>query len=1059
MQDVCKTSRKATFVVVFLLLVLWSVAVPDTSFGLTGGEGDEPNGTAVEIAVPAGGDLATAEDRAGTQLADGGEVAPDTAGRTEAEADAALAVVQRAYGVAGEAGEVTPEAGVEDACPEQTADAAPNETTAESRAADDAGTSALPANETTADGGEEPAVENDASAAVGTDEALSEVSESVQALRSADEATAPELSAASESTYALVACVATGDGDEIVRVQAIDGQDHLVLPSYADLTALSLSWSEAQLGKHVFSALAEKGTYTNKVLDASKASVDAHGAKIVYVRETVNGTTHRVHVLQSGGMRTLYVKSDDPIAHGRAYVDGSDDHSTSATGAMTLVTSEGAVVVQDAKLSQIRGRGNSTWDADKKPYQIKLDKKASLLDGTPENAAKTWVLLANAFDEAGLRNYVALKTGLALGLAETPDAEFVDLYYDGEYRGLYLLTEKVQVNKGRVEIDEIENASSTAVAVDQLPTATAKNAYGYEFQYVKGAVQAKGASTGGFLIELDNGYYASERCYFNTSIGYFVVKSPDDATYAQVKYISECMQAALDVLADPKGNAAAHIDLTSLARCYLVGELSKNPDYLSLSSTYFFKGPGDDVLHMGPLWDFDLAFGTTSFEGYGDYVSPAGLTNTHTLFFTDNRQFIEVAEKELVETFLVQAKGWLGDSSQSSLAPLASLASSIRPALSLDARLWGLVDGHYKSATRHSTTKQATDYLVDWMARRIAWMEDGFTDALEALAARPANDPASTARVERLSGAEALDTMVEIVKKAEFALEKFAVLVTSEGYWDALTAAGLAGMVDAPIIMTPTNALASQAKNLLAELKPTTLIVCGGTAAVSDKVVEAARKVAGAGNVERLWGATAIETALAIYEKAPKITGVDWIDEAYVCTSAGYWDALSVAPLSYATHAPIFLTTGADSLSPAVLSAMQRGGIKTVYIIGGVAAVSEHVEAALRSTSMVVAGRLGGADAVETSDLVARLGIAKGLVENRLGVATINGYWDALSGAAFCGKTRSVIVLVDGTHSATITKFMAEKCARVREAFVFGGERAVSPLTLSVVRRRLSGLA
>jgi hypothetical protein len=128
------------------------------------------------------------------------------------------------------------------------------------------------------------------------------------------------------------------------------------------------------------------------------------------------------------------------------------------------------------------------------------------------------------------------------------------------------------------------------------------------------------------------------------------------------------------------------------------------------------------------------------------------------------------------------------------------------------------------------------------MARRIAWMEDGFTDALEALAARPANDPASTARVERLSGAEALDTMVEIVKKAEFALEKFAVLVTSEGYWDALTAAGLAGMVDAPIIMTPTNALASQAKNLLAELKPTTLIVCGGTAAVSDKVVEAARK-------------------------------------------------------------------------------------------------------------------------------------------------------------------------------------------------------------------------
>lgn len=131
-----------------------------------------------------------------------------------------------------------------------------------------------------------------------------------------------------------------------------------------------------------------------------------------------------------------------------------------------MVDSDGSVIYDkdafgDKKtLSSIKGRGNSTWgNGVKKPYQISLSSKADLI-GT-DAPAKKWILLANSADATLLHSSVAFNLAAELGLA-TVDVRPIDLYYDGEYRGSYLLAEKIEIKPGRVDIFDLEEAIENA---------------------------------------------------------------------------------------------------------------------------------------------------------------------------------------------------------------------------------------------------------------------------------------------------------------------------------------------------------------------------------------------------------------------------------------------------------------------------------------------------------------------------------------------------------------------------------------------------------------------
>ena len=308
----------------------------------------------------------------------------------------------------------------------------------------------------------------------------------------------------------------------------------------------------------------------------------------------------------------------------------------------------------------------------------------------------------------------------------------------------------------------------------------------------------------------------------------------------------------------------------------------------------------------------------------------------------------------------------------------------------------------------------------------------------------------SSGKLTRFAGDRALDTMQQIVDSSFTATHGTVLLATSDGYWDALTAAGLAGFSSAPVLLTSSTSLSSQTQAELKRLKPTTIIVCGGTMAIADNVVTAAKQASGATTVERCAGQDATGTACEIFKKSS-----GWTNTAFIATNQGYWDALSIAPYAYAKHCPIFLTEGSSQITDETISTMKNGGITKVYILGGTGAISSDVEGQLKAAGITVSGRLWGQNAIGTSEKVAEFELANGMKADGLALATNDGYWDALSGAALCGRRNSVLLLVSDSDRTCIDTIVVNNRSSIKNAFVFGGTLAVSSDTESYLRGKL----
>lgn len=270
------------------------------------------------------------------------------------------------------------------------------------------------------------------------------------------------------------------------------------------------------------------------------------------------------------GISALYISTDNkvPITSKEVYVAGS----------IKIVSN--FKVAYDGK-TEIKGRGNSTWyDMPKKPYRIKLDKKAALL-GMPES--KNWVLLANYADKTLMRNELAFILSRNIGRAFTPASRYIEVFLNGDYLGNYQLTEQIKEGKGLVDIEE----------------------------------QPKGATTlpelaGGYLIEQDL-FANGEPVHFYTAKDMpFVIKYPDedDINQEQKDYIKNHFQKFEDALyaadyTDPVNGYRKYFDVNSYVDHYIINEVIGNPD--AFRSTYMFKKRNDDKIYTGPIWDFDKA--------------------------------------------------------------------------------------------------------------------------------------------------------------------------------------------------------------------------------------------------------------------------------------------------------------------------------------------------------------------------------------------------------------------------------------------------------------------
>ena len=332
----------------------------------------------------------------------------------------------------------------------------------------------------------------------------------------------------------------------------------------------------------------------------------------------------------------------------------------------------------------IRGRGNSTWTYSKKPYRVKLDSKASIL-GLP--AERDWALLANAIDESQLRTYAAMTASEMTDLPYTPAVRHVEVVLNGQYNGIYVLTEHQEIGPDRVDITEMEDTDNSGVEV-----------------------------TGGYRLEIDFRLEENNEPGFRTSRNVpLVIKDPDPATPEQKNYIRgfvNSFEAALfgPNFTDPVNGYRKYLDVESFIDHYLVQELTRNQDVYA-ASTFFTKERGDDLLRSGPVWDFDRSMGTTA-QMAGVDMGPEGfrarVRGTWPPRLFQDPAFVEqVAERwwELRDDFLTIP------------GMLLTKGAELRPAIRSDLAKW-----NYPS-TDDLQESDTPEFLASWLTQRIAWLD------------------------------------------------------------------------------------------------------------------------------------------------------------------------------------------------------------------------------------------------------------------------------------------------------------------------------------------------
>ena len=521
----------------------------------------------------------------------------------------------------------------------------------------------------------------------------------------------------------------------VVNSQEENGATYLFLPGQADTENLSLrsSSGDVEVWPYVRSSYVPAGESVNLidlgVIDESGV-VPSSGAAL-WVR--IGGSETRVTVMKSSAIRSVFVNTEHDIS----YVNSSYDHSVSDSGSLTVLAPDGGEAVYDGSLDAIRGRGNTTWaGSSKKPYQMKLSKKTDLL-GTGEKT-KTWLLLANAADPTLLRNTISYKLALYMGAEGTPSCEPCDLYYNGEYRGSYLLTEKVKVEKNGVNIDDLDEANeeanegSSAWGNPWANRSWAINSRGAEFSYVSGLSNPDDI-TGGYLVELDDkASRSSEVSMFYSKTHFFTVHTPEYATYDEGLYVSELVGSGIDAAInggiDPVTgkNVEDIFDVDSLLAAGLTEDFVQEGDYL-FSSTYFYVPRAVGKVFVGPIWDCDRSFDAKRVSGSSYFAQP---------FLSGNGSlFIKAGQTYSIKLAPVVREVLLGDASaqtsDGSLHSVVYYRNQIAASQAMDQIRWGIAplqDGwvSYDRVDGKSWSSYVDDLSTN-LTKRLSYLGDFYS--------------------------------------------------------------------------------------------------------------------------------------------------------------------------------------------------------------------------------------------------------------------------------------------------------------------------------------------
>ncbi len=305
---------------------------------------------------------------------------------------------------------------------------------------------------------------------------------------------------------------------------------------------------------------------------------------------TIGSESYELIFMHSTAEASIFLNNTDADGNGTdlfSYLCEDQENEAKATGA--IVDDEGNV--DNTPVKKIKGRGNTTWDKNKKPFNLNYDGAVSI-DGMEKT--KKLSLLANYQDASLVRNRLLQDLSDAVGMPYASDSRFVDLYMNGTYLGSYQITQKVDIGKNNLvpEIDDDTHLNDDGTLKDEFPFICEVDAsagdgdYWVQTSSAKCKLTLKGP-------EIDEG-----DPYYDEVLD--IAKVKFDNMYNSIRQNSSNMQEL--------------VDLDSLTKIMLINELGKNWD-VGVSSLYFVYKQAEDgtwKFFASPVWDYDNSLGNAT---------------------------------------------------------------------------------------------------------------------------------------------------------------------------------------------------------------------------------------------------------------------------------------------------------------------------------------------------------------------------------------------------------------------------------------------------------------
>ena len=371
----------------------------------------------------------------------------------------------------------------------------------------------------------------------------------------------------------------------------------------------------------------------------------------------------------------------------------------------------------------IEGRGSTSQSAFPKiGYAMETrdendeDLEVSLL-GFPQE--EDWVLNGPYSDKSLIRNALAYELAGKI-MPYAPRIRMVELVINGDYKGVYLFTERIKRDNDRVDVAKMTADSSSGDAL-----------------------------TGGYILKLDKAtaedpdgppilfesQYNADTEEDQTIRFLYHYPRPDRITPGQRGYIRNWINNFEDALAsddylDPDDGYRQYVDLQSFVDFLIINEISRNVDGYRLS-TYMYKDKDSDGgrLHMGPVWDFNLAFGNADYCGAAAYqgwgfnfgiICPADYWQLP--FWWDRLREDPEFQQLLADRWRELRQGEF--SNENLNATIDSLSNELGDAPARNFARWPVLGEYvWPNFFIGDTYQEEVDYLKSWTINRAEWMD------------------------------------------------------------------------------------------------------------------------------------------------------------------------------------------------------------------------------------------------------------------------------------------------------------------------------------------------